>query len=485
MAALLTSPRTRLHERFSSVLLLPAPRRLDEAWLRFSRHWPAKPLAEPPAGSDLLAVPGDRGLPLIGHMLDSIRFGLDMALERYQRYGPVSWMGFFGTRMVVVAGPPATQAVLINKDKAFSQDGWTLIIDRFFHRGLMLMSFDEHHMHRRIMQEAFTRPRLTQYVDQVVPTAHKGVVGWPTNGPVRIYPRLKELTLDVATEVFMGGRGGEDTRAVNQAFVATVRAPTAIIRASLPGGRWRAGLQGRKLLEDYFHKHLPETRAQDGNDLFAALCHATTEDGDSFSDDDVVNHMIFLMMAAHDTTTATTTAAVYYLAKHPEWQERARAESDALGDSDPGIDGLEGLETLDLVVKETLRLVAPVPAMMRKAVKDTELEGHFIPAGAIISITPALNHYDPAYWTEPETFDPDRFGPERHEEKSHRNAWIPFGGGAHKCIGMLFGTLEAKAILHEMLRTYRWTVPEGYEVQWDSTALPVPVDGLPIQLHRR
>ncbi len=69
-------------------------------------------------------------------------------------------MGAFGTRMVIVSGPDATQHVLTNKDKAFSQDGWTYLIDKFFHRGLMLMSFDEHRMHRRIMQEAFTRDRL-------------------------------------------------------------------------------------------------------------------------------------------------------------------------------------------------------------------------------------------------------------------------------------------------------------------------------------
>lgn len=483
MTSLLTAPRQKLRNRYSSVLLLPAPRVVDEALLGLSRRWPIRPLAMPPVGSNLKPVVGDAGLPLLGHTLDYIRFGVDLGRDRYERLGPVSWMGAFGMKMVVIAGPSATQAALANTDKAFSQDGWTFLIDKFFHRGLMLMSFDEHLMHRRIMQEAFTRDRLAGYVGQVVPRARDGINSWATDRPVRLYPLLKELTLDIATEVFMGGRGGEDTHAINGAFVATVRAASSIVRVPIPGTRFRAGVQGRKVLESYFVKHLPETRTSGGNDLFAGLCHATTAEGDSFSDEDVVNHMIFLMMAAHDTSTITTAAVAYYLAKHPEWQERARTESLALGDAPVGIEALERLSALDLIVKEALRLAAPVPLVMRKAVKDTEIEGHYIPQGSLVAVAPALNHFDPACWSDPDVFDPDRFGPAREEDKSHRNAWIPFGGGVHKCIGLHFGTLEVKAILHQMLLTYSWTVPDDYEVRWDNTSLPVPVDGLPIQFH--
>jgi len=481
MTRTLTAPRKMLRDRYSSLLLLPAPRKVDETLLDMTRRWPTRPLADPPAGSGLQPVEGDRGWPLLGHTLDYIRFGAELGRDRYERFGPVSWMGAFGTRIVVVAGPSATQAVLANTDKAFSQDGWTFLIDEFFHRGLMLMSFDEHLMHRRIMQEAFTRDRLAGYVDQVAPRARSGVVSWPTDTPLRLYPALKDLTLDIATEVFMGGRGGEDTRAINQAFVATVRAASALVRVPLPGTRFRAGVKGRQVLEEYFYRHLPETRSHGGDDLFAGLCRARTADGESFSDQDVVNHMIFLMMAAHDTSTITTAAATYFLAKHPQWQEAAREESQALGEN-VDIDSLESLSALDLVIKESLRLVAPVPLVMRKTVKDTEVEGHYIPSDMLVAVAPAVNHFDPACWTDPDHFDPDRFSPGREEDKSHRFAWIPFGGGVHKCIGLHFGTLEVKAILHQMLLTYRWTVPHAYQVRWDNTSLPVPVDGLPVKL---
>ena len=475
---------TKSRERLSSVLVAPLPTRVDDALIRMSDGWAVSDLT--PADGGRRELPGTKGLPVLGHSLDYIRFGSDFMRSRYQRLGPVWWMSVFGTRIVVVAGPDATQEALTTKAKSFSQDGWNFLVGAFFSRGLMLLSFDEHKLHRRIMQEAFTRDRITAYVDQLAPAIEAVVPSWRTDEPTRIYPLLKSLTLDVATEVFMAGRGGsDDTEAINEAFVATVRAASSLVRMPLPGTRWRAGVRGRAVLEGYFARHLPSARRGEGDDLFAGLCHARTPEGEAFTDDDVINHMIFLMMAAHDTSTITTAAAAYFLAKHPEWQECARAESDALGDGPPDIDDLESLQTLDLVVKETLRLVAPVPMLMRRAVADVDIAGRRIPAGTLVALAPAVNHFDPTCWTDPDHFDPERFDDLHREDLNHRFGWIPFGGGVHKCIGLHFGVLEVKAILHQMLRTYTWTVPDGYTARWDNTSLPVPADGLPITLTRR
>ncbi|RSN19313.1 cytochrome P450 [Amycolatopsis sp. WAC 04169] len=471
-----------VRQRVSSLTSVPLPRSVDERWL--GATWPVRELAPAPPG--LKPVLGDDGAPVLGHTLDFMRFGTDFTLKRYETYGPVSWMGVFGRRMVVLSGPEATQIALVNKDKAFSsQDGWKFFIERFFDRGLMLLDFGEHHLHRRIMQAAFTRDRLAGYLGQMGPTLREGVAAWSDRANPRIYWSLKQLTLDVATRVFMGMRSGDDADAINRAFVKAVRAGTAVIRFPVPGGRWAAGLQGRKVLESYFRANLPSKRSSDGEDLFSALCSATTDDGERFTDTDVVNHMIFLMMAAHETATIAATSVVYNLAKNPEWQERARQESLALGDEMPDIDALESLTALDLVLKESLRLNAPSPSSARMTVKDTEVLGHFIPAGTLVNVTPTVNHFVPECWTDPMRFDPERFNEQRREDKSHRYAWLPFGGGAHKCIGLHFATFEVKALLHEMLRAYRWTVPPVYKARWDYTSLPIPADGMPIRLERR
>lgn len=483
MTSTLSKVNGAIRERVPPLTSLPLPRKVDERLLAL--RWPVRQLATPPADSGLKPVLGDDGPPVIGHSLDFMRYGTEYALRRHALYGPVSWMGAFGRRIVTLSGPDATQTALVNRDKAFSQEGWKFFIENFFERGLMLLDFGEHHTHRRIMQQAFTRDRLVGYVDQMGPVLRDGVAGWAAHSRPRLYWALKQLTLDVATRVFMNMRTGEEASKINRAFVDCVRAGTAIVRYPVPGGRWSAGLSGRKVLEQYFAENLPAKRETDNVDLFSALCHATTDDGERFSDTDVINHMIFLMMAAHDTSTITSTAAAYYLAKHPEWQERARAESLRLGDDIPNTEALDQLHTLDLVIKEALRLVAPVPTMARKTVKDTEVLGHYIPADTLVGVGPAANHFSEEHWTEPHTFDPDRFAEPRREDKAHRFTWIPFGGGAHKCIGMHFGTYEVKALLHEMLRAYHWSVPDDYQVRWDYVSLPVPVDGLPVRLTPR
>ena len=473
-----------IRHRVPPLLSMPLPDGLERRLL--DQRWQVRELAAPPPGSGLRPVMGDAGAPVIGHTFELIHFGPDYHLRRQQSLGPVSWVGAFGRRIVVLSGPDAAQAALTNADKALSQDGWDYFIGRFFGGGLMLLNFGEHHLHRRIMQNAFTRDRVAGYLREMAPVLLDGIGEWPADGRrFRLFPAIKRLTLDVATRVFMDMRTDEDREQINRAFVATVRAGTAFVRYPVPGGRWAAGLSGRKVLERYFAMHLDEKRRADHGDLFSALCHATTDDGHQFTDADVINHMIFLMMAAHDTTTITSTAAAYYLARHPEWQERAREESLRLDEAPPDIPALEHLHTLDLVIKEALRLVPPVPSLARQTVTDTEILGHFIPAGTLVSLSPSSCHLSAEHWPNPRAFDPERFSDGRREDKSHRFAWIPFGGGAHKCIGLHFGTLEVKALLHEMLRTFTWSIPDSYTVRWDHTSLPVPVDGLPVRLTRR
>lgn len=440
----------------------------------------------PPRGSGLKQIPGDAGPPLVGHTFRYMRDPVGWGRRRYADYGPVSWSKVFTIRLVTLIGAEATEVVLRNRDRAFSQEGWEYFIGPFFRRGLMLLDSDEHLSHRRVMQQAFTRARLEGYLASYQPVIDRGLDAWQPGERFLVHPALKRLTLDVATRVFMDADPGGETVRLEGAFIDTVRAGTAFVRAPVPGGRWWRGLRGRRQLARFFHAQVPAKRASGGDDLFAALCHARTEDGEAFDDQAVVDHMIFLMMAAHDTSTITLSTMFYELAKHPEWQERCRAESEALGTDALAYDELSQLESLDLVMRECLRKVAPVPALPRKTVADTEVCGHYVPAGTMVAVAPLVLGNLAELWSEPERFDPERFADHRREDQVHPYAWVPFGGGVHKCIGMAFGQLEVKSTMHKALRRFRWSVEAGYEMPLDTTALPVPADGLPVRLeHRR
>ena len=435
------------------------------------------------APTAVAAMPGDAGLPLIGHTIGFMNGRFAATLERYERHGAVSWSRAVGQIWVSAEGPDAVGAVLQDRDHAFDASGWGYLIGPFFHRGLMLLDGREHHQHRRIMQEAFTAQRLAGYLEPINETIAAGLATW-SEGRTRFYPAVKQLTLDVATSTFMGARFGAEADALNRAFVDCVRAGTALIRVPVPRLRWARGLSGRNTLEEYLRPRVPAARAGDGADLFAALCHARGEDGAAFSDTDVINHMIFLLMAAHDTATITLTSMAYYLAKHPEWQDRCRAESLALGDA-VSYDELDRLVSLDLVMKESLRLITPVPGVIRRTSHDTELLGYPIPAGRFVAAHLWGVHHMEEVWPEPRRFDPERFAEHRREDKVHRFAFVPFGGGIHKCIGMYFGGMEVKAAMHQLLRKYVLGLPAGYRMPVDWSSLPRPRDGLPIHLSAR
>ncbi len=432
----------------------------------------------------LRALPGDAGRPLIGYTPEFVNGTLATDRRRFEKYGPVSWMKALGRTWVSAQGPDACGEVLQNRDRAFaSGPGWGFLIGPFFRRGLMLLDGGEHHRHRRIMQEAFTAQRLAGYLEPLNETVAARLADWPREGRLHFYPAVKQLTLDVATQTFMGAQIGAEADRLIEAFVDCVRAGTAAIRYPVPGLRWSRGLRGRALLEAYLRPRIAAKRAGDGSDLFGALCHAQVED-ESFTDDDVVNHMIFLLMAAHDTSTITMTSMAYFLAAHPEWQDRCRDESRALGSDTVGYPDHDRLIALDLVMKESLRLVVPVPGVMRRTVHDTDLMGHAIPANTQISANLWGVHHFPEWWPDPERFDPERFAEHRREDKVHRNAFMPFGAGVHKCIGMYFGGMEVKAAMHQLLLGHRIAVPDGYRMPIDWSSLPRPKDGLPVTLHR-
>jgi hypothetical protein len=133
----------------------------------------ARPLAVPPAGSLLEPVMGNPGLPVIGHTVEFLDDGLRHARRYYEQLGTVFWVNTFGGPWVQVIGPAGLETVLVNRDRAFSNKlGWDPLIGAFFDRGVMLMDFEEHRHHRRIMQQAFKHERLVTYLEKMTPPSN-------------------------------------------------------------------------------------------------------------------------------------------------------------------------------------------------------------------------------------------------------------------------------------------------------------------------
>src|SRR5271156_2484846 len=214
-------------------------------------RFPETKLADPPPGSELKPVLGDKGLPVFGHIIEVLRGGPDYQMFMYRNKGPVVFGDSPILPFVVALGPDAAQVIYSNRNKDYSQQGWTPVIGTFFNRGLMLLDFEEHMFHRRIMQEAFVRSRLVGYVEQMDKVVSQVIANdWVVNDArFLLYPAMKELTLDIASMVFMGHEPGADhdlVTKVNSAFTMTVRAGNAVIRTPVPPFTWWRGLKDRR-----------------------------------------------------------------------------------------------------------------------------------------------------------------------------------------------------------------------------------------------
>ena len=428
-------------------------------------------------------IPLVKGLPLVGNLPKFLRDPLENARSLEVHGNVVRSRTFFET--VTLLGPEANQFVLHDREGNFSsRGGWYCWIDAVFPGAIMAMDDPAHKHHRRIMQGAFKRSAMERYVADMGPVIEDELARWPVDGsaPLKAFPRIKALTLNIAARVFMGMALGPEADRMNRAFIDTVEASLALIRKPVPPfGMWR-GVRARRWLVELMRSKLPSKRAAEGPDLFSQLCHARDEEGQRFSDEEVVNHMIFLMMAAHDTTTSSLTTMLYSLARHPEWQERLRAQAQALPAARLSFGDLAGCEQTEWVMKEALRMYPPLTSIPRKAARDCQFGGFHIPKGTPVGISPIHTHHMPSIWTNPHDFDPERFSPARAEHRRHAYAYLPFGGGAHLCIGQHFADMEVKSVMHQLLRRFRWTVPEGYRMPYQLVPIAKPRDGLPIQL---
>lgn len=477
---------TTLASRLSS----PANRhRLQTVGAALTSRFPssARPLSAPPPGSNLKPVMGNYGFPVLGHILSTLADPLEFARRRYEQYGPVSWAGGVGFRVVGLMGPDALETAWVNRDKVFSSTrGWAPVIGPFFDRGMMLLDFDEHRDHRRIMQQAFTRSALEGYLELMRPSVARTLTDWAGAQRFPFYPAIKHLLLQQAAEVFVGTTLGPESDQLSADFHDTVRGGQAIVRADVPGGIWARGLRARRRLERYFYNQVPARQRGDGTDLFSMLCRSEDEDGARFSHADIVNHMIFLLMAAHDTTAIAISMLVYELGRNTLWQQALREEALGRPNDAPTLLDLDEYPVLDAAFKETLRLYAPAGALFRQTVRDTAILGHYVPRKTQVAINVYASMRLADWWPDPDTFDPTRFI-DRPQSKAvvSRYVFAPFGGGAHKCIGQQFADMTVKTTMHQMLRRFEWSVPDDYRPQMTWGTGPTPADDLPITLRRR
>ena len=443
-----------------------------------------------PDNVSLEQFPGAYGLPFLGYVFDLLRDPFACVDKHYRQYGAVCRTRLTGQRLLWALGPDFNRELTTDSRQLYSaRMGYDGPLRDFFAGGLLMRDFAEHRLHRRLMMSAFKAESARVQIHDINALCHQHIAAWGEQTSLLFYPAVKKLLLDIAARVFLGLDLESEIERVNADFLRMMAGVLAIIRKDWPGLSYGRAMAARRSLARFVGERLPAKRSDGGADIMSEFAAAHDDDGRPLPDQVVIDHMLFLLLAAHDTTTSALTMAAYYLALDPRLQERLREEARALpGDRPTYEDARESnrLDNIECAFNETLRLHPPVPQLMRRIVRDAEVLGHAIPADTLIAISPVFTHRMAEFWREPHRFDPARFSPERAEHKAHTHLFIPFGGGAHKCIGIHFADLLFKCAMTQLLRHYRWSLASDYRGAAPIVHFPFAKlrDNLPLRLRR-
>lgn len=434
----------------------------------------------------LAKIPGDRfSWPIFGQMFSFMRDPFKLYESQQAKYGDIFRTRYMRSDTVTLMGAEANKFFLVEQGKYLkSKKGWDFSLADLFPNGLMLMDGERHKHHRSILRVAFKKQPMKGYLEIMTPIIETYLKKWEGKQELLAFPEIKELTLQIAGEVFFGLDFSKNVKKINKAIVNVVKAATAL-PFNLPFTTYNKGLKARKYLEAYFSKIITEKRQQPDKSLFSILCQAENEEGDRLTDKEIIDHLIFILMAGHDTTASTLTSLFYLLAKNPEWQAKLREENKTFLEKGAlSFERLSELSLLDLAIKETLRMYPPLILLPRVTSKDLQWNDYVIPANTRLTLVLYYNHFRDTIWKNPNQFDPERFSKTRKEHQQCPHAYAPFGAGHHYCLGYSFAEMQLKVVLSQVLPHYQWSVAVDYEAPYRPIPLQEPMDGLPVQISR-
>lgn len=219
-----------------------------------------------------------------------------------------------------------------------------------------------------------------------------------------------------------------------------------------------------ELLKSQEINYLERIKEQNASN-FLQKCLTLEEEG-VLDNETVLDQMRVVILAGIDTSSIAIFGTLLMLAMNPKHQDLVVQEMQAIfesADDDVTQSHLTSMQYLDRVLKESMRLIPPVPFIARKTSAGIELRKGTIPQGVMVLINIMQLHRDPKIWGENvHEFDPDRFLPENVTRRPPFS-YIPFSGGNRNCIGMKYAMISAKITLAHLLRRYKFTTHLKFE----------------------
>ncbi len=438
--------------------------------------------------------PGPGGYRLFRSARQIQRAPLQFLTDLTHTYGDIALVRFLVWPVYVVNHPDFIKQVLQEHHRSYNKDNFDYRLLRpLLGKGLLTNDGVSWLHQRRLIQPTFHRQRLAAFGSLMTEAAEAMLVRWgryaERSGVLDVADEMMRLTLRIIGQALFSLDLSEEATTVRRALRSAndyLCAPFPPLFVPTPRNR-RLQTALRRL--DALVYDLIAARRQsqqDTPDLLSMLLGVRDEEtGEGMSDQQIRDEVITLLLAGHETTAVALCWTWYLLAQHPECEKLLHAEVDAvLGGRLPTVEDLPMLPYGSMVIEEAMRLYPPAWSFSRNAIAEDELGGYHIPAGSVILLCPYTTHRHPAFWEQPEVFDPLRFTPERVASRPHY-AYFPFGGGPRQCIGNAFAMMEAHLILATVSQRYRLCLGTGVQVEPEPLITLRPRGGMPMLLATR
>ncbi|OJH36348.1 cytochrome P450 [Cystobacter ferrugineus] len=442
--------------------------------------------------------PGPKGHWLLGNLPERRADPLTLFLRGRERYGDVVRYPMGPLLMYQLSHPDDVKRVLVDNAQNYQKTALMQRLRPVLGEGLLLSEGDFWKRQRRLAQPAFHRERMEGIATLITRLVEESLPRWDAlaarGEPFDLCAELMRLVLSITGQVLfstdLSGSASDMARAVttvleelNHRVLSALPLPALL---PLPGHlRLRSAIRVLdRIVYGIIDGRHRGTKAS--GDLLSLLMDARDADtGEGMSDRQLRDEVMTLVLAGHETTANALAWTFLLLHQHPEAARRLVEEvTSVLGERTPTFQDLSRLRYTARVFDESMRLYPPAWLISRVALADDVLGGYMLPRGSIVVMLPYVIHRHPAFWERPDSFDPDRFLPERTGTRP-RFAWLPFGGGQRMCIGSGLALLEGQMCLAMLARRYRFQLVPEHPVVPQALVTLRPRFGLRVIAWRR
>jgi cytochrome P450 len=420
-------------------------------------------------------LPVARGrLPLLGHLApllaDRLRF-----MESVREQGPLVRIDIGSKSAYVVNSPDLIHQMFVSDAAGYSKGKLFEKSRAVVGDGLLTSEGDLHRRQRRLMQPAFHRDRIAEYVDIMRDQTERSIADWSPGQSVDVHDQMFRIALAVTAKcLFASELGRAATDEVNQSLPTLLRgiawrtlSPLPLLERIPVGPNRRfaaANTRIRRTVAEVITAY--RSSGRDHGDVLSMLLTAQDQGtGQGMSDEQIHDEITTLLITGTASSAATLSWLFYELAKDTANECRLHDELDAhLAASPIQAAGLPALAHTGRLITEVLRLHHPVWIATRRTTVTTHLGEVSLPPGTDLIWSLYALHRDSALFPNPVEFRPDRWMGDQGQRPS-RETFLPFGAGNRQCIGDVFARTMATIVVATIARRWRLVLQESREVQ--------------------